>query len=388
MRKNIVLLFLVVSTGFCIKKLALQPTFIDVSATQLPGKDPSSNSMDIEAVDIDNDGDPDYIIASEFRPNLVYINDGNGKFTDQTKERLPMKNTDSEDIAAGDFDNDGDIDLFFANEDTHIHEYYINDGKGFFTDAGQNIPVKSKANAVLSADFDKDGDLDMILGNEGQDIFLENNGKGNFTERATRLPADNNVTQDIEAADLDGDKDLDLVVGNEDGNKILLNDGKGNFTDTNDRLLLSGVNEETRKVDIADLDNDGDPDLFFSNVNFRGIKNPANRVLINNGKGFFTDETKERYAGENMFHTADAAFTDIDKDGDLDLFVANVFGGKQQYFENNGKGFFAEKTSTLYPRNPTTEGISIEVGDINKDGLADIYFGCFRSMDILLIQKK
>ena len=257
-----------------------------------------------------------------------------------------------------------------------------------FEDASSNFPVKSKCNSVLSHDFDKDGDMDLILGNEGQDLFLVNDGKGNFSDDSEkRLPKDNSTTQDVETTDIDKDGDHDLILGNEDGNMIYLNDGKGIFTDaTQDRLPFTPGKEETRKVDLADIDNDGDIDIFFSNVNFRRDKNPENRLLLNNSKGFFTDETSSRYLGKNDFHTADVTFADIDQDKDLDIVVANVFGGPQQLFINNGKAIFTESSEVL--PTSTTEAISVEVADLNNDGLPDIYFGIFRGTDVLLLGQK
>jgi hypothetical protein len=360
--------------------------FVNVSTANLPIMDLYNNSMDVEAADLDKDGDLDLIIASEFRPNLLLFNDGHGKFTNGTEGRLPKKNHDSEDIAAGDFDGDGDTDIVFVSEDDSVNEYYLNDGKGFFQDVSAEFPVQGVSNAVVAGDFDGDGDLDLVIGNAGQDFYLTNDGKGKFKDETTaRMPADRTSTQDVEAADIDKDGDLDLVFGNEDGNKVYINDGKGHFKDeTAARLLHLASNEETRKVDIADIDNDGDLDVFFSNVNFNGTKNPANRILVNDGHGFFTDETAKRYRGDNNLNSADGCFVDLDKDHDLDLVVANIFGGYPQVFLNDGKGIFEERTGLYLEKNITSEAIAVEVRDFNNDGFADIYFGVFKDADVLL----
>jgi hypothetical protein len=382
MKKIPLLLFLPVAICF------LSPGhFTDISSTHLPEGDLRNNSMDVVSVDIDKDGDEDLVIASEFRQNLILLNDGKGIFTNGTAGRLPKKNHDSEDIAVADFDSDGDLDIIFVSEDDFVHEYYLNDGKGNFTDVSERINFRSKANSIIEGDFDKDGDIDVIIGNDGQNTYLVNDGKGMFKdETSSRLPVDNNTTQDIEKADMDGDGDVDLVLGNEDGNKLYLNDGKGTFTATSNRLPIMG-SEETRKVDLADVDNDGDIDIFFSNVNFRQVMNPANRLLINDGKGNFTDETRTRYKGVNNLHTADADFTDLNKDGFKDLLVANIFGGYQQVFINDGKGVFTESTTEYFSSNPTTEVIAIEVGDWNKDEKVDVYLGVFREGDRLFSGK-
>lgn len=364
-------------------KIALQ----EASQEYLPLDNLKFNSMDVECADLDKDGDPDLVIAMEFRPNVLLLNDGTGKMIYSSIGRLPQKNHDSEDIALGDFDRDGDIDIIFVSEDDHVHEYYLNDGKAVFSDASDRFPFNSTANAVDAADLDKDGDLDIIIGNAGQDFFLLNDGKGNFTdETKARMPVDNNTTQDVQSADIDKDGDLDLVFGNEDGNRIYLNDGKGFFTDaTADRLPLA--NEETRKVDLADIDKDGDLDIFFSNVDFTQKKDKANRILINNGKGVFKEETAARYKGQNNMHTVDVSFADLDGDKDLDLVVANLFGGYSQVFENDGKGLFTEITDAAFTARITGDAISIEITDLDGNGKPEIYLGLFRGTDRFFILK-
>jgi len=381
--------FVVFTLSLLVFTYALKNTirFKDVSAEYLPLTSLINNSMDIEQGDLDGDGDMDLIIAMEFRPNVLLFNDGEGKFTDVTAGRLPEKKHDSEDIALADFDGDHDLDIVFVSEDDMVNEYYINDGKGYFSDVSYRLPVEGITNAVIAADFDSDGDIDLVLGNEGQDIFLANDGKGNFKDETVRsMPIDNSITQDIEAADIDGDGDLDLIIGNEDGNKLYLNNGKGIFSDaTAERLPITGNREETRKVDVADVDGDGDLDLFFSNVRFRPGKEAANRILINNGKGYFRDETFERFKGNNNLHSADAQFLDLNRDNAPDLVIANVFGGYQQVFINNGKGVFIEAVDTYFKGSISSEAIALELLDANKDGVPDLYFGVFRGTDVLLL---
>ncbi|HEY0066133.1 MAG TPA: VCBS repeat-containing protein [Flavisolibacter sp.] len=362
-------------------------TLQEASQEYLPLDNLKFNSMDVECADLDKDGDPDMVIAMEFRPNVLLLNDGTGKMIYSSIGRLPQKNHDSEDIALGDFDRDGDPDIIFVSEDDHIHEYYLNDGKAVFSDASDRFQFNSTANAVDAADFDKDGDLDIIMGNQGQDFFLLNDGKGNFTdETKSRMPVDNTTTQDVQSADIDKDGDPDLVLGNEDGNRIYLNDGKGVFTDATAERL-PGANEETRKVDIADIDKDGNPDLFFSNVDFGKNKDKANRILINNGKGIFKDETATRYKGENNMNTGDVAFTDLDGDKDLDVVVANLFGSYSQVLENDGKGVFTEITDQVFSSRITADAISVEITDLDKNGKPEVYFGIFRGADRFFLVK-
>jgi hypothetical protein len=390
LRLPLLVIFLAATLFACVMAPPETIFYNNATSSNLPVRDLLNNSMDVEPFDVDQDGDLDLVIASEFRPNLLLINDGKGVFSNGTSGRLPARNHDSEDIALGDFDRDGDTDLVFVSEDNKVHEYYLNDGKGVFQDVSNRLPIQCESNAVVAADFDADGDIDLVLGNAGQDIFMANDGKGYFSnDTPNRLPTDTDVTQDVEAADIDKDGDLDLVFGNEDDNKLYLNDGKGRFSAaTTGRLPIMPGTEETRKVDLADVDSDGDLDIHFSNVNFRQTKKWANRLLINDGKGVFTDETDQRYKGDNARHTADAQFADLDGDKDPDLVLANLFGSAAQVFINTGKGIFEEQTTNWLPTNAGREAISVEIADLNRDGLPDLYFGVFRDSDLLFLAER
>jgi hypothetical protein len=94
-------------------------TLQEASQEYLPLDNLKFNSMDVECADLDKDGDPDMVIAMEFRPNVLLLNDGTGKMIYSSIGRLPQKNHDSEDIALGDFDRDGDLDIIFVSEDDH-----------------------------------------------------------------------------------------------------------------------------------------------------------------------------------------------------------------------------------------------------------------------------
>jgi len=357
-------------------------TLVDVSETHLPLADLAKNSMDVVNRDIDGDGDEDLVIACEFCPNIILINDGTGKFSNESAARLPQKRHDSEDIAAEDFDGDGDIDLVFVSEDDQTNEYYINDGKGFFKDASNQFPVAGTTNAVIAVDVDKDGDKDLVLGNDGQDFLLLNDGKGNWADvTATHLPTDADVTQDIKAFDADGDGDVDLVFGNEDAGKIYLNDGKGRFTKSASSLPAVVSTVETRKIEVEDVDKDGDLDLLFCNVAFRQGRSKQNLLLLNDGKGTFNDASATHYTGENDFMSLDAQFVDLNNDGWKDLIVANGFGGRIQYFENKN-GRFTEFTDANLPQ-ITGDVISL----LYFKGAAKqnfLYLGFFRGKDKLL----
>lgn len=360
----------------------------NVSNSNLPLSNLSGNSMDAQSVDIDSDGDVDLIIAIEFGPNKLLINDGSGVFSDESSGRLPAQNFDSEDVAVADYNADGLFDIFFASEDNQTNEFYLNQGSSFFIDAIGRIPVTGTSNAVEANDADNDGDIDLLIGNNGQNVLLINNGNAFFSDQTgQRLPGVLDITQDVEFGDIDGDGDLDIAVANEDGNRIFVNTGSGFYSDqTSSRLPLTGGIEETREVDFGDVDGDGDLDLYFSNVIiFQSGSNPQDRLLINNGEGVFTDQTTSRLPANNT-DTVDADFLDIDGDGDLDLLVGNFRGGAQ-VFINDGAGLYSDETEEWLPENFRPRVVDFEVADYNGDGLPDIYIANFQSEDALLIRR-
>lgn len=347
----------------------------NVTATHLPTTPMPENGMDVEAADIDGDGDLDIIIANEFQPNVILINDGAGRFTNESGARLPNYNTthhDSEDLALADFDRDGDLDLIVVSEDDRVHEYYLNDGTGRFTVAPYRLP-DSEANAVAVGDLDGDSYPDVVIGNAGQDFVLINDRNGGFIDETfDRIPAEQNVTQDIELADLDGDGDLDMIIGNEDGNTLLINDGSGRFTDETAMKLPIAVSMETRKVVIQDVDNDGDLDIYFANVQFRAGKNRQDRLYINDGAGNFTDRTSQQLP-VNMENVIDAKFVDIDLDGDPDIVLGGFPDRPLEVHVNDGHGRFTNAGSSYFPEPIIASALGIEVADLNGDGVPDLY---------------
>lgn len=361
--------------------------YTDVSSTNLPLSALGGNSMDVEMVDVDFDGDLDVFIACEFCTNILLINDGNGVFSNGSAAGFtqPQPTHDTEDIAIADYDRDDDPDVLFVAEDDQINELYFNNGNGVYVDETSRLGVTGTSNAVLAVDVDHDNDLDIMIGNAGANVLLINDGNGIFSNQsAARLPINSEITQDLEAGDVDNDDDIDIIVGNENGNRLWLNNGSGVFNDATAGNFPLVAGEETREADLGDIDNDGDLDLILANVSFAAGSTGRNRLLRNNGCGEFTDISAASLPVFNI-NSVDADFLDVDGDNDLDLLFATAFDGTFQAMLNDGAGNYTEATAQVLPPSVTGSGIDIEASDINRDGAVDLYLGVFAGTDFLLL---
>ncbi len=362
--------------------------FLDAAGDALPGKDPAIHSMGVEAFDADMDGDLDIAIAIEFGTNRLLINDGTGHFTDGSGAFPPHPPGDHEDLAAADYDADGDLDLVFYGEDDKIAALFLRDGEAYI-DATDRLPARGVANAVVAADIDGDGDADLLVGNNGPDFVLINDGRGNFADESGRLPSGNDVTQDIAAGDVNGDGHLDLLFGNEDGNRLYLNDGAGRFTDA--PLPMRATPEETRDADLADVDNDGDLDIYFANVEiFVPDRDLQDRLLLNGGNGIFTDATADHLPPDSEI-TMSAAFVDFDGDGDLDLIRGSFDLDRTAdpasalvALTNEGSGRFTLARGVI-PSVTLANAFDLEVADFTGDGIDDVFVASRGGADRLLI---
>jgi hypothetical protein len=386
-------------TGPLFLALALTSTvsaqlYTDASAN-LPENGAKGASMDVRAADIDRDGDLDIVLANEFQANTILLNDGQGVFTKAQAGSLPQEVHDSEDVAIADFNADGFIDLIFCSEDdihqgiTNVHGYYLGDGTGKFVEAPYQFP-DSESNAVIAFHVNSDTFPDVVFGNKGVNKIYINNGDSTFEADDDALPAISRTTQDLAIADIDGDGDTDMFAGNENGNVLYMNDGTGNFTDVSSTHLPQGVNMETRKATFGDIDGDLDADLFLSNVMFIAGKNIQNRLYLNDGTGKFTDVTAAQLPVDSD-HTIDAIFEDVDLDSDLDIVVANVFGARVKVYRNDGSGTFDDATDAIFGATYVRDALGVIAADLNGDGSRDLYV-CDRFMpaqnkkDLLLLR--
>jgi tetratricopeptide (TPR) repeat protein len=194
------------------------------------------NSRDAAFGDFDDDGDIDLIVINENGNNILYSNERQGIFKDVTEES-GLKSSGSEAVAAGDYNNDGFLDLFISSAGEGNPVLYRNQGNGTFEPVKNASAVfsaiqKVKINDVVFFDFDNDGFLDLIMGGksgtrDGRGLFLyHNDGKGNFKNVSDLLPEEPKSASELKVFDYNDDGDLDVVVAGFNGGLFLLrNDG-------------------------------------------------------------------------------------------------------------------------------------------------------------------
>ncbi|MBV6512333.1 MAG: hypothetical protein FMNOHCHN_01830 [Ignavibacteriaceae bacterium] len=294
--------------------------------------------------DYDNDGDEDLYVTNWYgQPNLLYINNGNGTFTQITGSAVSTNNTFSEAASWGDMDNDGDLDLYVCNSDgDRRNNLYRNNGDGSFTRITTGVAVTEtyySRNADW-IDINNDGKPDLFVTNEGnqhENVYY-GNGDGTFT-KAVLAPlttsAGNTTSSSWEDVDNDGDFDLLIVNYNDQNNKLFLNNGNGTFTESIQGSLVSDGGDSFGSV-MGDIDNDGDVDIYITNA-FSSAGRVKNFLYINDGTGNFTRDTADISAVETGWSYG-SAMGDYNNDGWLDLFVAKCFDNSENnsLFRNNG----------------------------------------------------
>jgi hypothetical protein len=372
--------------------------FIEQSRRLPPTSElPGTSSTGVHLADVDGDGDLDVFLAQgtaglDTRPNQLLLNNGAGRFTDGSATHLPAGDANSTRADLADVDDDGDLDALVAN--VGAEQLLLGDGTGRFTDGSDRLPPPAPVFASISAnaqlaDVDGDGCVDALISNEnpfdpspqgGAQNFLWLNTRaadgctGVFVDATARLPPATDQTASMLAGDIDGDGDLDLVVLNRGQERVLVNDGAGWFQDgTFARFPLT--TDSTRGGALVDLDRDGALDLLTSNS-----RNQPPRVYWNDGHGTFTlgdfghapvpDETD-----------TELVVADVSGDGWPDVYIGNAGrfdsghgfeGGPDHFFEGRPGRAFAD-VSVLRFRFPARQASTAAAfGDLDGDGDLDL----------------
>lgn len=301
--------------------------------------------------DFNNDGFLDFCSVTWYDSvSVLYTNNGNGNFTFLGNSPVVTNRGFSETCSWGDYDEDGLIDLIITNSraSNSRNRLYKNLGSGnfvsvdtgaVFNDAGL---LSRGANWV---DIDNDGDIDLFIANESgaADYMYKNNGGGYFT-KVTGIPptTSGGISWSSSWGDYDNDGDLDLFVTNSENQKNFLfrNDGNFNFT----RILNDPIVSENGYYACSgwgDYDNDGDLDMFVTQAYGPSsaplLNHLYKNLLVETGTASFEKITNDIIVNDAGFSYG-FAWADWDADGDLDLFTARTFNENENNaaYLNNG----------------------------------------------------
>ncbi len=340
-------------------------TFSDV--TEQAGVGNEGYGLGVTAGDYDNDGDPD-LYLNNFGPNVLYRNNGDGTFSDVTEE-AGVANGNK--VGAGtcflDVENDGDLDLYVANYVDFTYENHV------------PIMIGGRAYQAGPQYYDPIGAA--LYRNDGAGTFTDVSGPSGIGAHAG--PGMGTV-----CGDFDDDGDTDIYVCNDGAaNFLFVNDGHGVFTESG---LVAGVaydfdgkENSSMGVDCGDVDNDGRPDLFATNYQ------SEMPVLYHNlGEGLFEDATSAAKITSDLYPhvTWGTALVDLDNDGDRDIFIACGHFDRIEEIDdrtslkvpnyvlmNTGKGRFVDVSKVCGDGLQVVESSrGVGVDDLDNDGDLDV----------------
>jgi enediyne biosynthesis protein E4 len=315
---------------------------------------PETIGPGVAFIDYDNDGWPDIFlvngmdwpghVAKHTTPKL-YHNNHDGTFTDVTHKAGLGVEMYGIGVAVGDYDNDGHEDLFVTAYGQS--RLFHNNGNGTFTDVTQKAGlsgVKEFSTSAAFVDYDKDGWLDLVVGNYVQ------------------WSPDNDLY-----CTMDGKNKSYCTPESYKGTSVRLwrNNGKGtsgnvSFSDVTQRAGLGEPTSKTLGVAMLDYDNDGWPDLLFSN------DTQPNKLYRNNGNGTFTEKAVVAGVAFSEDGVARAGMGvdtfDYDRSGNTSLMITNFSNQMISLYHNEGKGLFVDEA----PRS-----------DVGRASLLTLGFGCF-----------
>jgi hypothetical protein len=347
----------------------------------------------ISFTDYDGDGDPDIYVTNGYDVSLPDPGPQANQFYENSQGHFEARSigglTDLEGFSSGsawaDFDNDGDLDTFVANqrdqENVLLLQEVAEDGSVRFVRhaAAKLAEDKGWSYSIAAADADNDGFIDFYVSNGGLSHsgvnFLYRNLEGMAIQRVFNSDAvdSNHASGGASWSDYDGDGDQDLVVANRptaemQGFKLSLYRNDGN-------LQFARMDEDALPVDATfpmsvawgDIDNDGDQDLYAGN-----LYGMANALYENLGDGTFRVMDGNR-ATTDAGSSYAVTFGDLDNDADLDLVVAN-WGGASEIYLNDGAGHFEQVRPEVFTRS-VHYASSLALGDYDSDGDLDVLIG-------------
>ena len=328
--------------------------------------------------DYDGDGDLDLIVLFRDAPVRLYEN-RDGGFVDVAPDSgLPTDGGNARSVAWGDYDLDGDIDLYigYSGRQPPSNRLLRNDsanGAALFTDvsAESGVNLQALTRQVSFIDYDADGDLDLYVALRAGVNRLFENTDGAFSDVTFRVGiAEPRRTVGACWFDIDQDGDLDLFTANQNGDRdgVFRNDG-GQFVDVGIELDMDQPRRPLAdgSVDcaVADYDNDGDLDVYVAEYG-------DDSLFRNDGNGRFVDVARDLGVA-NHAHIVTGVWGDVQHDGHLDLYTVGYINGKPRtpdYLYVNENGKFVDRLPTVVAQYDSDHGV--QWADFDADGDLDL----------------
>lgn len=362
-------------------------SFTDVTSTHASALSATSKERSAVAADFNNDGYTDFVVNT-FNRIEVWLNQGPAATpaysfgtSDQDPNQVITSITggiNAEGIVLVDYDNDGDMDMIVDDHAFGI-DILSNNGSGTFTavnNATTGLPTGgTTGDYAAAADFNGDGYVDICVRRQSSGDVFVNNGDGTFTETAFNQNAINSNKGGVLWADFDGDGDLDLFWTDNGTNQIWRNDN-GALTATGEPAASSGINlngaNNIDGVTAGDIDNDGDIDLFLANVFTTGY------LFINEDPTTLTFSRPSSPTNYDINTNGDVnavSFIDYDNDGDLDLYASKA-NGSNQLWQNNLNNTSYLKINALWDlgsgNSALANGATAELVDCSLQSISSI----------------
>lgn len=319
----------------------------------------TNDTREIAMADFDNDGDLDYVAMNSGLANDFYLNSGTGAFSRHSTVNIAT----ALDIDAGDVDGDGDIDLVYITEDQVRVAFnrYANSSSGFTISAcSSGCPVGEYSyNAVSLGDVDNDGDLDAVVSSAIAPTVFLNTGTGTYRS-ASFISTE---STEVALASFTRDDYLDLVMVTTTGNlQAFRGDGRGAFT----LIQTIGLGNLLPVLAFGDINQDGHLDVVSANS--------SQQLYLFTSSATGSLSASQIHA-TSLASIKSIAIGDIDNDGDPDLVVGSNSSGSNggvAYYLNNGSGGFATEYTTTQTGDNTD---AVALGDLDADGDLDYVRG-------------
>lgn len=361
------------------------PSFTEVVVPVGKGPGP------IAVVDLNCDGKPDIVVANQESENLsVLLGDGKGHFLPSPHSPFPVGHLPN-DIAIGDFNGDGNLDLVIPNTQTPYVTILLGDGKGGFRPAPHSpffTQSRPHPHGAAAADFNGDGKLDVVIDSwaDNQVLLLLGDGAGNLITPGQFFAVGKRPYQRLRSADFNKDGKPDLVTTNLGGDNvtILLGDGKGGFHEASGSPFPAGA--APWAVAIDDINRDGNPDLVVIPY-APDVKDPSQigaTILLGDGKGGFTPMRGSPLPLHGCQGPNGVATGDINGDGFRDIVVSCAQSNNILVFLGSKTGAFQPSTRQF----KETGWSGLAVADLNGDGKDDIVVGSSADGTITILFSK